>query len=549
MKHWLVALLSCLALAGLYLLYWNHAEYVIDDWGHYLFYQRAAGGGLAARWEVLRGLFDSRLYGGYQLFWLSQWMNCLLVVWPFGYSPKAAFVTLVLLHAINSWLFYLLLDRLGVGRRLAYFTAACLVVIPSAHGPLFWALNCSFFVWPMFFLLLYLLVTQRALAAGWVSARAAAASVVLILAVLFAGSPAAVVLLVAAPWTALCFFGRRRRQTGLIVALLLGAAVPAGLEFYQRTRYRHRLAPAKRFRWNLPMLAANAYTTVADLGKLSGVARSSYYDIWKSPAAIGAGLAAALLVAAASRRLANQGERQPAWRIALYAAGMGLAAYAPMAVLNSKGLRHYYTFSPFLALLLLLPARRLGLAWGAAWCGCFAAGAVGEIRQCWIPQSQAHQRFKQAIVEVDNLDPGDWVVAPGVELLRGTAPAFALGGPPWDARFVQVVTGVAGLEFAREVVVEQGRLRLYHRHKMSDLTPAELARLHVLAPDATGRYARRRYLAWEQEAGRFLLVPLKGSAPPPSGDQLLTREQLAPHLGQVHFPKPFEHGNPQLSEY
>src|SRR6185369_470683 len=113
----------------------------------------------------------------------------------------------------------------------------------------------------------------------------------------------------------------------------------------------------------------------------------------------------------------------------------------------------------------------------------------------------------------------------------------------------EYLTGVRDLDFAREIVQEQGKLRFYHSYFMKDVTPEDRGRIHVIAPDGDGRYRAQRYVAWEREPGRFQLLPLKGAPEPPAGGALVSREELRGQEADIYFPKPFEHGNPHQPRY
>ncbi|MBI3666263.1 MAG: hypothetical protein HY236_08580 [Acidobacteria bacterium] len=560
MKQKLLPLLGFLLLASVYLVYWNDAEYVVDDWLHFDFYRQAEGAGLREHLHVLKLLFDNQLYRGVQVFWLSHWINCFLV-WIFGYAPKIAFGLMVLLHALSAWLFYLLLARLGVNRRIAFLAGAGLVLIPTAHGPLFWPLNCSFFVWPMFFLVIYLLQALQVLEEDRLRRGAAVKLVLLTLLTLFAGSPAFALLVLSLPWMAWCFFGRQRIRMALPVTALNWAVVAIALLLYPPLQGHNR--PPKQLReqryfYTYEKFSVNLSVTRMHLVNLTGLTTRSYYHVLRSPSPAVVGLLVALLVFLMAWRIDPSPGPSRLFRAGIFAAGMWVLAYLPIMFLHTKTLRHYYTFSPFLSLLVVLPAgvgltsnsgRAWGVAWGAVLCGYFAACTVAETRQCWIPQSRHTQLVKHALAGLKNLSPGEWVIVPGVPLVVGTAPYFSIGGAPYDALFAKYVTGVPNLKFAREIVLENGRLRFFHRYFMKDTSPEELHRSHVLAPDPDGGYSARRYVAYEREPDRFQLLPLKGSDPPASGGGLLTRDQLRPLEKEIQFPKPFQHGHIEYLHY
>lgn|GEM_PF-2016400 len=557
--HW-VPPLSFFLLALVYLFYWRNVEYVADDWLHLNFYLQAAGTGLRGHLHILRALLENRLYGGFQLFWVSQWLNCSLV-WIFGYAPKIAFAAVLLLHAGNAWLFYALLRRLRAGTRMAYLAAAFAVLTPVAHGPLFWPVNCTFFVLPMFWLFLYLLQALRTYEAGKLTVRAAVLQSGLILLVLFSGSPAAALLIASPLWLAICFFGRARLRAVLLVTVLNLAVVilaVGGYRWYLRSLERPGGHEA-RFALTYEYGVAGLRMTRAHLINLSGLTPHSYYRLSGiSSAALLAGLACGLLVLAVARRLPFADRQQSSSRLALFAAGMWVLAYAPIAFLNSKTLRHYYPFSFFLCLLLALPAawsaarraRLLALGWGALLCSYFALCTAAEIQQCWVPESLATQSLKPALRELDHLSPGDWIIAPGMPIVIGTAPHFSLALEPGGQNFARYWTGVSGLRFAREIVVERGRLRFFHQAFMRDTSAEELAaRVHVIARSASGAYTVRRYVAVERRPGLYEVLPLKGFAALPGRESLATQAQLAPLEPEIYYAKPFVHGDIRYLHY
>jgi hypothetical protein len=551
--------LGLLALAAVYLLYWPHAEYVVDDWLHLRFYLGEPGGSFAGHLRALRDLAENRMYGVFQFDFLSRWINYALVR-GFGYAPQLVFGLAVLAHTAGAWFWYLLLVRLGLGRRAAWLAAAALVLIPVAHGALFWPLNCSFFVWPMFWLPVYLLAFRGALGAERVKAgRGALLAVLLLLVVVFSGSPAIGLALGAPLWMALCCFERRYWKRAAALAALSWVVAGGTLLLYRGYLNAEHARDSRvgseaeaRYDFSYDYFRVNLMWTRLHLQNLNGV-KNSYYDVTRlwGPAAVGLGMT--LLVGVLLGAMRPAGRPGVAARVALFAGGLLVLAYAPVAFLNSKTLRHYYTMSPGLAMLLALPAaggrRRGSIVYGGLLCGYFAACTVAEIEQSWVPQSEELQALKGPLKGLVPLAAHDWIVVPETHLVRGTAPYFGIGGGPWDRYFAEYLTGVPDLEFAREIVVEQGKLRFYHFYFMRDVTPEDRGRIHVLAPDGEGRYRARRYVAWEREPGRFQVLALKGAPEPASGAALVSREELRGQDEDVYFPKPFEHGNPQQQRY
>ncbi len=270
---------------------------------------------------------------------------------------------------------------------------------------------------------------------------------------------------------------------------------------------------------------------------MAGFGPGAFYRIRASRGQLAAGALAALLLLAAARQIRQPtGPRLPA---AAFGAGMSALGYAPLVALIGGTMRHYYTFSPYLALVLITVLPRPAVAGLAAW---FAMGVVAETEQCWIPMSQHLQAIKAGLRGLPDLQPGDPVVIPGTPVGQGMAPNFALITPPFDRLFGEFVTGVKGLEFWREIVVEKGRPRFYHRHSVRDTTAAELTRAHVLIGPTAGPYFRRPY--WVELLGPddYQVHCLNGSgclAP----QQPVTAEQLQARRHEIYLAKPFEHGN------
>src|SRR5881628_297324 len=159
------ALICYLLLASVYLLYWPHADFISDDWFQLHFYRQHQANGWTGQMEVARTLIQNKLYSVFQISWLSHLINS-FCIWVAGYAPRLLFTLALLVHAVNGWLFYLLLVRAGASPRLAYLAGAAFVLIPTAHGSLFWFLNNGFYRLPPLFLFLLLLSVLRSLERG-----------------------------------------------------------------------------------------------------------------------------------------------------------------------------------------------------------------------------------------------------------------------------------------------------------------------------------------------------------------------------------------------
>ncbi|HYM09546.1 MAG TPA: hypothetical protein VEU62_02375 [Bryobacterales bacterium] len=560
------ALASYAALASLYLLYLPHAEFVLDDWFQFLFYRIHQARGWAGEIEVVRILLQNRLYNTFQFDWLSFFVDSLLV-WVTGYAPRLLFSIVLLIHITNAWLLYRLLRRLRIDSRLAYLAGACFLLTPFSHGPLFWFLGTPFYTQPPVFLFLYWLSLATTLAAGALTLRAALWQSLLIVLVLFAGgAPSFGLLLFGGAWMALCFFPRDRwRAAAQAIGTawaVMGAAFVVYVSFISKAPPSHNQIRA-RYDFSRDFLINNWRKFYHyHLEGMSGFGPHAYYRVHASAGQILAAAFVVLIVALGAWLLRGSPESQPARRVIVFAAGMAVLAYAPLIYLIGGTLRHYYTVSPYFSLLLaalcwMLPGGRSGasrIAAGAALCGYFAMCTVAEIEQCWTPMSEHIQAVKAGLRRLRDLQPGEPVIIPRFPMILGTAPNFALISN-WGQYMAEVVTGVPRVEFWREIVIERGHVRLFHRHALRDTTAAELAHAHVLVGPPEGPYVPRRY--WAEPVGapageppadppgscQWLLHCLRDYDPCAAPPAPLAASDLAPLAGQVYYPRPFEHGN------
>lgn len=516
--------LACfLLLASIYLLYWPHAELVSDDWFHLGFYLDRQARGWSGELEVVRTLMRNQLYGVYELSWLSRAVDS-VVVWGFGYAPRLLFTLAVLVHAANAWLFYRLLIRLRVAGRLALWAAAAYLLIPTAHTAVLWFVNNGLYHRPPWLLFLFLLSFVGTVEAGRLVWRAALWEAFLLVAIFsMGGAPSFYLALFAGPWIVLCFFRRDQWKPALAATAYHWVVVIVWLVVYTRWINTPPTDLAARYNFTFEFLRWNLGNMWGHLVALTGLTRA-FYQLRPEPIQIGAAALAAGVVWLAARRMADA---RPDWRVPLFAAGMVVLASAPLWFLVGATLRHYYTVSPYLALLLVSLCARLSLRQTVVGVvlGWFAATVVADIRQCWAPQSRHLQALKAGLRHLKGLEPGDLVVVPGTPWVIGTAQNFALIIPLWWKNFAWHTTGVRDLEFWREVVIEQGRLRLYHRVTMRDTSPEELTRrTYVLLGPPQGPYLPAR---WWSAAGE--LRPLKGEAP---GDAVYTPKPFDPHHPQ-----------------
>lgn len=529
-------LLCFLLLATPYLLYGPHAEFVSDDWFQLDSYRSYQARGWTGQWELVQVLVQNKLYGQFQLNWLVTVMDS-LILWIVGYAPRFVFALAVAVHLVNAWLFYRLLTRLEVAGSVAFASGAVFLLVPTAHNVLFWALNTGFFRVPPLFLMLLWLSFVKALHTGLVGWKTALWQAALVVATLFSGgAPLFLLLLFGGPWIALCWFRREQWRLAARLTLAHWALVTAALAVYLRFGTAVPLAAGARYDFSYGFFVWNTRNFRGHLFGLSGLAGASF-EVRPEVAVLAAAILAALLVVVGVGR-ARDGQR---WRPAMFAAGLLALAGGPLLFLVGRTLRHYYTVSPFLALLVaaLLPARRFTAAAVCAW---FAAGTVAEIRQCWIPQSRHVQALKAGLRSLRNLEPGDLVVVPGAPWVTGTAQNFVLTHNLWADRFARIIVGVPDLEFWREIVIEQGMIRLYHRHTMRTTSAEELARAHVLIGPPEGPY--HPALSWAEpipDGSRKLHCLKDDPCTSPSG--------RAVPAASVYVAKPFDPHHPEHRVY
>lgn len=538
---------SFIVLGSVYLLYLPFAEFVLDDWLLYDVFIREQAAGWPGQLRLARILIQNKLYNAFQLHWLSYLIDSVLV-WMLGYAPRILFALGILQHVLNAWLLYRLLAKLRLSLRLAYLAAAGFLLAPVSHGPLFWFLANSYYVRAPFFLFLYLLSLAATLEKGTLAARAAVWQGLLVAAILcLAGGPTIGLVLVGGPWMALCFFPRQRWKLAAVAAALhwAVAAITLGIYVFLLNQIRPgqeqiaaRYDFSSRFFWDVWQKIWLWHAP-----GLSGVGRKAYYHLQAISLDLLVAVAVGLVVGLVARRLADQGTCPPL-RAALFAAGMLVLGYAPLAFLISMTLRHLYALSPYVALLslaLVWTVPRARLAAGPLLAAYFAWCTVAEMRQCWIPQSRHLQAVKAGLLKLKNLEAGDQIVLPRFPMVTGTAPNFALIQAPWDQCFARHVTGVPGLGFWREIVVESGQLRVFHRHYMRDTSLAELGRTHLLLGEPDGPYTPIRYWAEPVAPGQVRLRCFKDEPCEPSAITPIEKFR-ADHHG-IYFPKPFDQSN------
>ena len=179
----------------------------------------------------------------------------------------------------------------------------------------------------------------------------------------------------------------------------------------------------------------------------------------------------------------------------------------------------------------LLPA---GAALLTAWC---AATALADMQQCWQPQSRNLKAIKQRLLQLKDLHAGDIVVISNTPMRIGTAQHFAMILSYCSTPFVELVTGVDGLEVGRDILADPGRLGLQHVDFVHELKRDDLRRIYVLLSDGVAACSLRTLFAREVHGGQYELHPLKGytgAQPPP--DRTYSREELRAIERDIYFP-------------
>lgn len=534
--------IAYLLLASIYLLYLPHVEFVLDDWlvlGRYEVVREAgASETLKTGLAVLRNQFHNQ----FRFQWLSYGSVYLLSL-AVGYSPKFFFVLFLMLHAASAMVWRSVLERMGLGTGLAFLTGALFVLLPSAHGPVFWPHNCCYYILSTLWFFLYLRSLVTSLKSERLGGREAAQQVGFLLLALFSGDPVFALLLAGAPLAG--WFLRSKvtvRATALAWATI-GVAVPIYALLINGARVmgqgiglRYRFTPANA--WNMLLAIADTYR------RLAGFGERSFYHFHASWATLGAAAIAVAATAVCLRGLVAAREHSTA-RILTLAAALWLAAYGPIWFLGAHEFRYDYVPSPYLALAMATVAMALPVARKAAavaLVGWAAMATVADIRQCWTPQSEELHAVGRRLREIQPLERGDLIVVSNAPLWIGTAPHFAMMAGWASDWFAAYATGVRGLETACDIVNEGGRLRSFHYDRMRDLRPEDLARTHVLVEESDGRLNERRLLAMEARPGMYRLYPLKGYAGPPVPAGPVSREQLALEEGAIYFARAFSHG-------
>ena len=511
-------LICYLLLASLYLLYLPHVDFVLDDWYLVQKFEQARAHGLAGEWRLAVDLVRNQVWGVARIEGVSYLIvyGLYLLVGP---HPWFYFLLGLAFHTLAAFLLYLALDRLFF-QHLSFLAGALFLLLPTVHNPLFWFPNCAKYLFAAFWFLLYFYLLSDTLHSGRFTARAAACQAVALLLALFSTDQPFALLLFTAPWAALLW----RRRAGYRAALLAWTVLLTGAFIHFRWINTARLTGSigAKFQFTPAQLVGNLRAIGTDYLRLAGL-RDSYYH----PAALGAAailpLAGGVLTFWCLRREPPcPTPPTPLGRALLLGLGLWLAAYGPVLFLGWRELRYDYLPSIGLAIFLaaligalLRPWPRNALPAAAGLLVAFsAATAVAEIRQCWIPMSRHVRSIETELRRLPHLAYHDNVVIAGTPMRLGTAPHFGMFNSYTSSPFVESVTGVWGLNAARDLLYDYGRLGLEHTDFFHEIHAGDLARTHLIAcaPDLT--CAPRTVLARHVGSGRYTLHPLKDYAGP-----------------------------------
>ena len=532
-----------LALLGVYLLYWGHVEYFIDDWFLLRHFREAARGGPAGAVDLARAAAQNDIYKVFRLQWLSILYGA-LVAWLGGYAAKFNFGLLLLLHGGCAWLLCQGLRRLGLAGGLSFLAGALYLLAPTAHFALVTYLTTPFLVFSTFWTLqlLWWSAGRGAAAAGAVYAVAGLFSGEQVFALLW-GAPALAVLLLAPG-------GRIRPALTRLVApwTAMAAALGAYLLWVNRTAVAASDLE-RRYEWTWRQAKSNILLIYSEWRRLSGLTPDAHYRLSAGWPEAALAVLAALIVAGLIWRWRDDSAAGAVslWRVLWFAAAAAALAYGPVLWIAGgyARFRYHYVPSPYLGLGAAalcwslgrwLPRPTPALA-GALIAGLFTLNAAADLRQCWIPQSGEHRSLTAALRTLGNVAPGDRLVISGTPFATGTAQHFTMHSSVSANPFAVWATGAASLEVARELFQQHGRLMFYQTDYQRPLPEEELRKTHVLVRSSPDRWASCRFVARRLPDGRFHLLPLKGVEP---REGSFSRDQLALAGPVIYFPKSAE---------
>ena len=532
--------LPCYLLFGaLYLFYWPHAEWVLDDWDTIQRFEQAHVQGPEAEWQLARALARNQVWGTSRTDWFSY-------VFLFGLyhiaGPHPGFYLFlgILLHVAVGYCLRRALVRLEFSESLGFLAGALFLLLPTVHNPLFWFLSCGQYLFAAFWFLIYLHSVAGTVVTGRLELPAALLQVLVLTLALFSTDQVTALLLFTAPWIAVCW----RSWTALAASVLAWSTilVAGGLYFGLVDKAPLAASVAATFDFRVTRVLRNLCALGADYGKLVGFG-NGYYQVsligWGGAAALGAGLAAFWWLRTAS----NEG-RSRSLRASLFGAGLWVLAYGPVWFLRWRELRYDYLPSLGLSVVVavvcvaLVPRcrRRLVMVGGSLLVAYGAATAIADIQQCWRPQSRNIQAIKQQLRRLKGVSYHDIVVISNAPMQIGTAPHFAMTLSHISRPFVETVTGVWGLVVGREIFCESGRLALQHTDFMHELKWDDVGRTHLLVCDTVSNCGPRSLLACETGPGRYEVYILKGSfGSPRTAGRAFSREDLGPLKKDIYF--------------
>jgi hypothetical protein len=516
-KTWLAGSAAAyLLLVAVYLLYFNHVEFFVDDWFLTKQFRQALGRGPQGPVDFVVSAVQNNVYGKFRMHWLGILWG-FLVTWLGGFNPKFNFVALLALHAACGWLFCQGLRRLGLDREVAFLAGALYLLAPTTHFALFSNFTNPFFTLPVFWILLML----------WLFAggRSTAAVCLCAVAGLFSGEQPFLLLCGLLPLAAWCFRVRGWLRPIAWTWVTLAAAGVSYLLWLNRAPVVQTGFQA-RYQWSWTQLGRNLELLWREISRLIEF-RSDGPD-WLLA------LAAAALIGALTWRWEGGVNR----RLWIFAVAGLLLAYGPVLAVGGDYSRFRYHYVPSLFWGLLLaavcaslprPGRSLLAAAAAAF---FTLNAAGDIRQCWIPMSKHHRALEARLRQLKDVAPGDILIISGAPYEIGTAQHPSMHTSVSANPFAEWATGVAPLEVGLEVRTHHDGLEVFQRDYRRGISAEELGRAHVLVESVSGVISSRRWVAQEVGGGRFRLLALKGSTSPAG---VFSREQLLLAGESIYF--------------
>ena len=550
---------SYLALAGVYLFYLPHAEFVLDDWVLFQKFEQARQGGLHGAAQLATAIMQNTLWGVFRTTGFSL-LTVYGLSWVAGPHPAFYFLFGLLLHVVIAWLLYVVLCRLKFDRGLAFLAGALFVLLPTTHNPLFWFPSCGHYLVSAFWFLIYLYSAAGTVIAGRLQAKAAAAQAVSLLLAMFSGDQVFPLLAVSALGLAVCW----RSRAALASALLAGLTLAAGESLYALFVNKVRVGSSLQanFSPNLQRIQETVTGIRVDYTRLLGLP-GGYYRLlgirWGAAVAVAAGLVAFWTLRSGVAEGGESHAATPASRAIWLGAGLWAAACVPVLLLRWSQLRYHYLPTLGLAMMgagicftLFSRSRRWLVPATAALAATFgAASAYGEIQQCWTPQSNSLRSLRDQLGRLKDVRYHDIIAVSGTLGALGTAPHFAMVNSHVSTPFAEFSTGVWGLVVGKEIYYRPGQWGLGHADFFVPIEATDLARTHVITSEPDLNYRIRTLIAYEVEPGVYRVAPLKDyTGSPPIADRGYSHDELRqfgpalyvarPHRGQDR-PSPAAH--------